>query len=408
MFSVIAVGVWVAGKLSSFTTLPMRRSLTKQRRRVSLLIETSSAYGRGLLRGIARWMREHDAWTASLGEYRSGQLVPEELSRGECDGVIARIESPSLARFLGELRLPIVDVSRFRLLADVPFVDADDEAIARLAFEHFSERGFRHVGFVGDDNILWSQNRRVAFTRLAEQHGAHCHVFTSTPSRRVHYNLPAVALARWIAKLPKPAGLFCAWDGFARQVLQACRAANVHVADEVAVLGVGNDELEGGFSQPPLSTIAPDAEGAGHAAAALLHERMTHPRRRVRDVVLSPRGLIARQSTEVLALDDARLTAAVRMIRERACAGLRVADLERAIPLSRRELEARFRQHFGRSPHQEILRVRLLRAKALLTETKLTLADIAERCGFEHPEYFNVVFKRHEQMTPRNWRLQNS
>jgi LacI family transcriptional regulator len=120
-----------------------------------------------------------------------------------------------------------------------------------------------------------------------------------------------------------------------------------------------------------------------------------------------PCGLIVRQSTDVLALGDLRLAAAVRLIRERARTGLHVSDLEAAIPLSPRELEARFRQHFGRSPHQEILRIRLLRAKALLTETKLTLADIAKRCGFEHPEYFNVVFKRHEQMTPRNWRLKN-
>jgi len=120
----------------------MRRSVTAQRHRISLLIETSSAYGRGLLRGIARWMREHDAWTASLGEYRSGQLVPEELSRGECDGVIARIETAPLARFLGEMRVPIVDVSRFRLLDTVPFLDADDEAIARLAFAHFPSAAF--------------------------------------------------------------------------------------------------------------------------------------------------------------------------------------------------------------------------------------------------------------------------
>ena len=94
----------------------MRHPATTQRRRVSLLIETSSAYGRGLLRGIARWMREQDAWTASLGEYRSGQIVPEELRRGECDGVIARIESPKLASYLATLKLPMVDVSRFRLL----------------------------------------------------------------------------------------------------------------------------------------------------------------------------------------------------------------------------------------------------------------------------------------------------
>lgn len=382
----------------------MRRSAPVSRRRVSLLIETSSAYGRGLLRGIARWMREHDAWTASLGEYRSGKLVPDELRRGEADGVIARIESPELADYLGTLKLPMVDVSRFRLLPDVPFVDADDDAIARLAFEHFSERGFRHFAFLGDDSLLWSRNRRHAFTRALEEVKSECHVFAQPASRSIRYNLPLPALVRWAAKLPKPVAIFCAWDGFARQLLQACRSAGLQVPDEIAVLGVGNDQLEGSFSQPPLSSIAPDAEGAGYAAAALLQQQMDHPKRRAVDVTLPPLKLIARHSTDVLALDDPRFTAAVRMIRDRACLGLRMADLASTIPLSRRELEARFRQYLGHSPHQEILRVRLQRAKSLLAETKLTLADIAGRCGFEHPEYFNVVFKRHEKVTPRAWR----
>ena len=117
----------------------------------------------------------------------------------------------------------------------------------------------------------------AAFTRAVEKAGAACHVFAVPAARRIHYNLPAQTLARWAAKLPKPVGVFCAWDGFARQLLQACRAVRLHVPDEVAVLGVGNDEFEGSFSLPPLSTIAPDAEGAGHAAAGLLHDRMSAP-----------------------------------------------------------------------------------------------------------------------------------
>jgi len=377
-------------------------------RRVSLLIETSSAYGRGLLRGIARWMREHDVWTASLAEYRVGEIVPAEVRRGGCEGVIARVESATLARYFADVMVPIVDVSRFGLLPDAPSVDADDDAISRIAFEHFAERGFRQFAFVGDDAILWSRNRRVLFKGYVETAGSACHVFTPRSRGRVHYNLSHAALVEWAAGLPRPIGVFCAWDGFARQLLLACRDAGLHVPDEAAVLGVGNDDLEGSFAQPPLSSIVPDAEGAGFAAAELLQQRMTRPRRRVQDVALAPRGLIARQSTDVLALDDPRLAAAVRMIRERACAGLRVSDIQQAVRLSRRELEARFRKHLGRSPHQEILRVRLHQAKHLLAETDLTLAAIAGRCGFVHPEYFSVVFKRLTGVAPGAWRDSSS
>jgi len=376
----------------------------RPRRRVSLLIETSTAYGRGLLRGIARWMREHDAWTASLGEYRTGNIVPAKLQRHHCDGVIARVESASLAGYLAGLTVPIVDVSRFGLMPEAPSVDADDEAISRLAFEHFSERGFRQFAFLGDDAILWSRNRRVLFTRNVEAVGSTCHVFKPRARSGVHYNLPYAGLVQWAAGLPQPIGVFCAWDGFARQLLLACRDAGVHVPDEAAVLGVGNDDLEGSFAQPPLSSIVPDAEGAGFAAAELLQQRMTRPHRRVRNVALPPRGLVTRQSTDALSLDDPRLVAAVRLIRERACSGLRVADIQQAVRLSRRELETRFRKHLGRSPHQELLRVRLQHAKHLLVETNLTLAAIAGRCGFVHPEYFSIVFKRLVGVPPGAWR----
>ncbi|MBC8095976.1 MAG: helix-turn-helix domain-containing protein, partial [Akkermansiaceae bacterium] len=181
--------------------------------------------------------------------------------------------------------------------------------------------------------------------------------------------------------------------------------AGIQVPEELAVLGVGNDDLETSFSQPQLSSIEPDAQGAGRAAAALLDARMNDPDGPVINVLLPPVRLIRRQSTDVLALDDSRLCAAIRMVREGACSGLRVEDVVKAVCLSRRQLEARFRRHLGRSPHQEILRTRLQRAKELLEETQLTLADVAERCGFEHVEYFHVVFKRHEKVTPGAWRL---
>jgi LacI family transcriptional regulator len=123
-------------------------------------------------------------------------------------------------------------------------------------------------------------------------------------------------------------------------------------------------------------------------------------------IALPPLRVVARQSTDALAYEDRRVAAAVRLIRAQACQGLRVGDVVQAVPLSRRQLDLRFHQHLGHSPHQEIQRVRLCRAKELLSDTDLTLSAIAHQLGFEHPEYFSVLFKRIIGMSPGSYRRQ--
>ncbi|MEI6714771.1 MAG: DNA-binding transcriptional regulator [Verrucomicrobiota bacterium] len=382
----------------------MKGSKFSYRVRVALLIETASRYGRGLLRGIVQWNQEQkQPWLLYLGEYRKGNIIPEELEAGQCDAVIARIETPALAKYLQTLRCPVVDVSYFRLLPGVPSVDQDHDAFGKMAFAHLYEIGLRHLAFLGDLQMPWARCRGDSFVQAAEEAGLECHVYGSQTVRAAPSFLSA-DLMKWASSLPKPVGVFCAWDGLARQLLQACQSGGIHVPDEVAVLGVGNDELEISLCTPPVSSIPNNSEGAGYRAAEMLNAMLGNPQLLPADILLSPLELVTRQSTDVLALADVRIRAAIRMIRERACLGLKVDDILRAVPLSRRELELRFQKYVGRSPHQEILRNRLDRAKRLLRETELGLAEVADRCGFEHPEYFSVVFKREEQLTPHAWR----
>jgi len=148
------------------------RSLPATPRRVAVVIEASNAYARGLLAGIQRHVREHDPWTIFLQEHGRGAPPLRPLSRWQGDGVIARIETEAVARTLDTLRrrhnLAIVDVSAGRLLDGVPYVETDDDAIARLAADHFVERDFRHFAFLGDDRFRWSDNRRAALRRRSE------------------------------------------------------------------------------------------------------------------------------------------------------------------------------------------------------------------------------------------------
>lgn len=374
--------------------------------RVAVVIEASNAYARGLLAGIHRHVREHEPWTIFLQEHGRGTPPLEPLARWQGDGVIARIETEAVARTLDALRrrqpLAIVDVSAGRLLDRVPYVETDDAAIARLAAEHFLERDFRHFAFLGDERFRWSDNRRDAF--LETIGGRSVSVFDRGTTRRGQRVDDDEAIERWLTGLPKPLALFACYDIRGRQALDACRRAGIAVPDEVAVLGVDDDDLLCSLSTPPLSSVIPDSRGAGRLAAAILERQMRGERLEAEEWLLPPLGIATRQSSDVLAIDDPLVVAAVQFIRGRACRGIKVQDVVRELATTRRVLDAKFIARVGHTPHEEIARQQFLRVEQLLTETDLPLATIAERCGFRHSEYMTVAFTRRHGMPPSRWR----
>lgn len=383
-------------------TPPPRRN-TPRRPQVALLIETSNAYARGLLQGIVRYIREHRPWSFHLMEQGRGEDPAPWLAAWRGDGIIARIETPPIARAVRRAGLPTVDVSAARLLPEVPWVETDDAAIARLAADHLLERGFRHFAFCGDARFNWSRWREGHFRARIEAAGHHLHRHEASAGARD----PAAeiaALRRWLLELPKPVGILAAYDSRGERVLDACRGAGLAIPDEVAVLGVDNDELLCELASPPLSSVMPNTLRTGYEAAALLDRMMRGEAVRPVAHLIPPVGVVARQSTDVLALEDRAVAQAVRFIREHACEGIKVSDVLQGVTLSRRVLEQRFRRLLGRTPREEILQVRLARVKQLLTETDLTLYQVAERTGFEHVEYLSVVFKRETGRTPRQFR----
>ncbi|HEX6985155.1 MAG TPA: DNA-binding transcriptional regulator, partial [Planctomycetaceae bacterium] len=371
----------------------------KKRPAVALLIETSNAYARGLLAGIVRYARElHPPWSIRLVEQGRGDPPPAWLRDWRGDGIVARIETPVIAEAVLATGLPVVDVSAARHVPGVPWVETDDAAIARLAAEHLLERGFRKFGFCGEPGFNWSTWREQAFVRDLAERGDSCSVFEPpADSRRASER---EAMARWVAGLPKPVGVMACYDIKAQQLLDACRDAGVAVPDEVAVLGVDNDELLCELSFPPLSSVIPDSRRAGYEAARLLDRLMAGREVPAEPVLVPPLGVATRQSTDVLAIEDRDIAQAVRFIREHACDGITVGDVLRIVPLSRRAFEKRFLDRLGRTPHQEILRLKIARAEQLLAETDLSLAAIAERTGFRHAEYLSVAFKRATGRTP--------
>jgi LacI family transcriptional regulator len=375
-----------------------------RRTRVALLIETSNAYARELLHGIQTYARENRHWALHLTEQGRGETPPAWLRSWRGDGMIARVETQSVADAVRQAAIPVVNVSAAELAPECPTVISDSAVIARLAAEHLLERGFRHFGYCGDGRFAWSARHGAHFVRHLRDAGFECAVFDSRPADAEDWEREQRKLAQWIRALPKPAGVMACYDIRGQQVLDVCRATGVAVPDDVAVIGQHNDELLCDLCDPPLSSVVPNARRAGYEAAALLDRMLRGKGKAAQVVLIEPVGVVTRQSTDVLAVSDPQISAAVRFIREHACERIRVEDARQVAALSRTLFERRFRRLLGCAPYEQILKVRLAQARELLALTNLTLAEISERTGFSSPEYFSAALHKRLQTTPSKLR----
>ena len=380
----------------------------KERPRVALLIEASSAYARGLLRGIHSYVREHGPWLIYLLEAEQGDARPvlfDEKWKG--DGIMAHVGSRRMCQAIQRTQLPAIDLGGLDDLHSFPAVDSDDTLVAKSAVDHLLERGFKQFGFYGDDRFSWAIRRKESFVKLLDKAGYECGVHVgASVNRRGQFNWEHEdeQLAAWIRQLPKPAGVMACHDFHAWRFLEICRRLDISVPDDVAVIGVDNDELLCELATPPLSSVMLDTHRIGYEASKMLDCWMAGKRPN-KSLHIPPVQVVTRQSTDVLAITDSEISQAVRFIRNHACEGIKVIDVLRIVPLSRSVLEYRFKKLLGHTPHDEILRVQFQFVTQLLLETELSVAAIAARVGFRHAEYMTVVFKQRYKLTPREYRV---
>lgn len=376
---------------------------------MALLVETSLASGREILRGIARYIREHEAWALYHEPHSLEESGPRWLRRWKGDGIIARIQTRLMAKELAASRIPVVNVLGVVPNLPFPLVHVDNGAIARLAAEHLLERGFDRFGYFGIEGENWSEQRYASLCAAVAGVQREVPVYRLPRDARGRHSWERAEdkLARWVAALPKPTGILVCSDQRGPQFLEACRRADVSVPDEIAVIGVDNDEPLCEVCLPPLSSIEPGHQSVGYEAAALLDGLLRGLAPPKRPFLVEPQQIVTRMSTDVLAVADPRIGAALRLIRERAHTGLRVEAIAREVGLSRSVLQRRFRELLKRSVHQELLAARVKRARELLVRTDLTLAAVAARAGFKHQEYMGAVFRARLSKTPAQVRRES-
>jgi LacI family transcriptional regulator len=381
-----------------------------KRAKVAILIDTATTWGSGLIEGIAEFAHGSEDWQCFLGPRGKYDrlMLPENW---DGDGVIARVTHRALAEQLIERRIPAVDVSWYRFGGDrIPRCTCDEMSIAELAANYFIDRGFRQFAYCGSSlRPNYVDRFGAAFIDTLRQKTYPCHAFT--PSGEIDSFLPADSeLARvidWLQSLPKPVGLLTFDSVQARQVTESCQLAGIDVPHEVAGLGGEHDLLSCTISKPQLSSIDHSPRRVGWNAAELLSRLMAGEPAPAEPILLPAARVITRQSTDTMAVSDDLLSSAIQFIKQNSHRHIQVTDILREVPISRRALEKGFRKSLGRSPAQEIRRVRIDHAVQLLCDTSWAMPRIALACGFERPELLTRAFRRELRTTPSDFRKQH-
>ena len=382
--------------------------------RVILLIERARAYGRGLLRGIARYASSHGPWLVRMEPefYRfSRRQSGQWMKQSQTDGVIAHVADIQVIESIMHLGVPAVIAGIREPAANAHVVVTDDDAIGRMAVDYFLDRGFRRLAYCGLDDMYWSVRRGETFCRKAARAGCEVHRYEpAKPGRLRTDEAERPALADWLWSLPKPTALLACNDDRGKQVLAACKIAGLEVPDDIAILGVDNDDLVCELEYPQLSSIALSVEAAGYAAATLLDDLMTGHKtgRNWEQIVVSPLYIIERQSTDVLATEDREVAAGLRFIREHVTAGIQVGDVAEAVSLSRRTLQQRFRRTLGRSIHDEIKRSRIDHMARMLVSTNRPIGEIAQALQCTEVKNIARYFRQRTGLTPAQYRKKHS
>lgn len=367
------------------------------------MIETSRAYGRGVLRGIAKYSRMHGPW-AFYSEPGGLAAALPKMKHWGADGIIMR-DSGRGSEAL-KLGVPvIVSVHLKEHIKGTPFIDTNGVRIGRMAAEHLLDRGFQHFAFCGFDDLHWSRNRCENFSKRIAKAGLETHIYKQPRSRakRIWENEQEI-MVEWLKSLPKPIGLTACNDDRGRHVSEACKVAGLAVPEQVAIVGVDNDELVCELSDPPLSSVALNVERGGYEAAELLDKLMTRRRAARKNIIVEPTHVATRQSTDFMAMEDGDVANALRFIRQHAKEPIQVGDVLRSVTLSRRALQKRFRSVLNRSVHDEIRRARNEQVAIMLTETNSPISQIARHFGYTGSEKLTRYFQREKGLTPLQYR----
>ena len=375
-------------------------------KRVAVLVDTSTSWGRRIHEGIHHYSQRHGRW--ELFVEARGMEERLALPRGwHGDGVIARVSTQEMVYELSGLDVPVVNVSGIEIKGvEFPQVMSDLVEMGKIAADHLLDRGFRNFAYFSLRGLGYVAKHQQAFSECVSKSGATCAVLAVDPVKGAEpdWNLDLAKLGTWLKTLPKPVAVLTWNPSSAREIIFASQAANLLVPEDVAVLSNTDDSLLCRLLDVDISAVLAAAETTGFEAARVLDRLMCGQASPKKPILIAPLGVVTRQSTDTLAINDRAVVKAVSFIRENLSRPLHVAEIARHAGVSRRVLERRFHYHLERSPAEEIRRARLRKAQELLLNTDMLVPELSEAAGFGSPEYMAYVFRKECNMTPVEYR----
>jgi LacI family transcriptional regulator len=373
--------------------------------KIVLMIEPLGEYVQGILRGIVKYANAYGPWTFYRAPGKHEGFLPQ-LEHRQADGIIARI--PKTASSIRKLpsNVPVIIIGYREIIPQLPQLLGDAQAIAKIAAEYFLNKGFKNFGFCGFDEMHWSRERAMFFRQYFENKGYTFSLYKNLQSsKRKNWALEQQDLAKWLKSLPWPNAILACNDDRGQHIINACKLAGIKVPEEIAVLGVDNDEFVCNLTRPPLSSIMLGTEKAGFEAAQLLSKMMKQNKIINESIMVQPTHVMTRQSTDIVAADDQDVSAAIAYIHNNAHREISVDQVAHAAAISRRTLERKFRKYLNnRSIYDEIKRTRVNRIITMLMETDLSITQIGMALDFKDLTHISRQFREETGLPPLLYR----
>lgn len=383
--------------------------------RVGLLFNANKTWDRQVIEGIGEFFALAECnWDIYIEE--SFCMDKMKAITASTDGIIADLDESNMVNTLASSVQPYVGVGgSFAHEHDYPqcdYVATDNYALVQLAFEHLMTKGIQHIAFFGLPDAAekrWATERERAYNQLVKKHNYCSEVYKDFDSTIQQRDSSMCSLIAWIRLLAPQSGIIAATDSRARHLLQACAIGGVKVPDEIAIVGIDNEDLVNYLSRISLTTVVQGARQIGFQAARLLHVQLssggTTPRRRI---VVPPVGLKERMSTDVKQTYDPLVGRALSFIKANIHKPLKVVHVINYLGLSRTHIDTKFQKELGCKVHAVILKEKLIRCQILLENKHIPIADIPALAGFPSINYFYDFFSRQMNLTPSLYRQKNA
>lgn len=382
--------------------------------KIILLIDFTEDYGKSLLKGITKYSKENGPWMfcrmpMHYRENLSMDNIIEFAKDWKADGIIAQFYNHADIKKLVDTKIPVIVEDFKERFEEFPNITGGYFEAGQMGAKYFINKGYKNFAFYGFDNIVWSRERAEGFEDLVKKHGEKVHFFSpkKIATRELWFYKPS-ALSKWLTSLPKPVAIMACDDERAQNITEACKHSKIKIPEEVAVLGVDNDDLTCNLSDPPLSSIALDTVQGGYEAAKLMQLLIENKDQKKYDIIVNPTTIITRQSTDICATTDKQIAKALNFIHQNVENNINVEDVLKKVSISRRALEKRFLEVTGSAIYKYICQLRIRKFSDKILESDKSIYEIAIETGFNDNKNISRLFKQVNGCTPLQYRKANT